>query len=585
MTGVTLTIPARPGPLTLRYPKWIPGHHGPEGPIGKVANLRMTAAGKPLPWRRDAVDLHAFHCEVPAGADAVAVQFDYLSSQGSDAYEVSLGVAVSPQIAIINWNALLLYPAGRGIGEITCAARLRMPKGWKQGGALAVARAQDGLREFAPVSLETLVDSPVFIGPHYRAVPLAPGVTPPHQIDLFAENAAGLELEPDALDRMTRLVTEAGALFGARHYERFHFLLALSDRLPMFGLEHHRCSVNTVRERALRKDAEPPSRRWAAYLLPHEYVHSWVGKHRRPAGMVTPDFQQPQQTELLWVYEGLAQYLGYVLAVRCGLMTADEFREEISSTAAALEHQPGRAWRSLADVATAYPQAGASPSGWSAVARPGQDFYDEGMLLWLEVDALIRRRSGHQHSLDAFCRRFFGGAGGRATVKPYTVDHVIADLNAVCPYDWRGFFAARVLAANAPAPLGGIVGSGWRLVYRDTPPAARRAAPFLDLRYSLGLTITSAGALSGVRPGSVAEKAGLRSGMRLAAVNGRRYSPAVLRDALKAAKTEKKGFDLLLEDGETFKTIRLDYQDGERYPILERDPAKPDLLEGILTPT
>jgi predicted metalloprotease with PDZ domain len=577
-----LRIPAQPGKLTLVYPKWIPGDHSPDGPITDLTGLKVTAAGNPIEWQRDAEDMFAFHLEVPAGVSAVEVALDFLLPPSSS--DFASAASATPQLLDLNWNQVLLYPKGAKAGELQCAATLRLPRGWKFGTALPLARAPGATVEFSPVSLETLVDSPVIAGAHFRTIDLTPGAKPPHALDIVADSEGALDIKPEVARRFAHLAEEAGALFGARHYRGYHFLLTLSDHVAHFGLEHHESSDNREGEKYLTDD---DSLKLGAYLLPHEMTHSWNGKYRRPAGMATPDFQEPMKGELLWVYEGLTDYLGEVLAARSGLWTNEDFREELALTAAMLDHRPGRAWRPLADTTIAAQLLYfARPEG--AAWRRGVDFYYEGDLIWLEVDVLIRQKTQGRRSLDDFCKKFCGGESGPPKVVPYTLDDVLSALNEVAPYDWRAFFQARVYAATPRAPLGGIEGGGWRLAYTNVVPdmlkTRERARKYTDMSFSLGLAVKEDGYITDVIPGSPADKAGLGASMKLVAVNSRAWTPEILRAAVKSVAADAAPIELLVENEDYFKACRLVYREGEKYPVLERDTAKPDLLSEILKP-
>jgi predicted metalloprotease with PDZ domain len=579
-TRVHLTIPAEPGPLTLLYPSWIPGTHASTGPLVRVANLALSAAGRPLAWERDGLDPFAFHCTVPADARAVEADFLYLSPPGrSEAMEVSVGVSASRELAVLNWSALLLYPQGRPVESQLCEASLRLPAGWEHGSALPLAGADGDTLRFSPVSLVKLVDSPVIAGAHFRTIPLDVRGTP-HQLDVACDTEAGLAANPAALASIGRMVAESGALFQAQHFTRFHFLIGLSNRIPSYGLEHQACSVNTAPERAL---ADPPAPGFFPYLLTHEFLHSWCGKHRRPAGMVTADFQQPQRTDLLWVYEGLTQYLSELLEVRAGLKPSEAFRAELARVAGELALRPGRSWQSLADSAVAYPFYVDRSAGWTAYRRDSNDVYYEAELVWLEADALIRQRSSGRRSLDDFCRRFLGGPPEPDVVRPFTFEDVVAALNAVQPYDWRAFWTARLHATGPGVPLGGIEAAGWRLAYSDEPRAPSRTGA-VDLRYSLGLRLTTDGTVSEVVPEMAAQRAGVEPGMRITGINGERLSAASAHAALQRAREPAVPVELLVEDGEQFRTLRVEYHEGDRHPVLERDPTRPDLLEPMGKP-
>jgi predicted metalloprotease with PDZ domain len=574
-----MRIPARPGPLTLLYPKWLPGEHGPTGPIADLAGLRIMGAGRPVSWSRDPVDMYAFHLEVPAAAESLEVSLDFLSPAAAAGF--TAGPSATENLVLISWNQLLLYPRGSAPDALPYAATLRIPAGWKYGTALTTIREGPEGIVFAPTSLTTLVDSPVLAGAHFRVVTLK-GDPIPHRIQMAADSEAALAMSPEEVARYGKLVAETGALFGARHYGHYDFLLTLSDNVAHFGLEHHESSDDRVPERSL---VDEDQRRQMAGLLPHEMVHSWNGKYRRPADLSPGLFDEPMRGDLLWVYEGLTEYLGQVLTARSGLLTPEQYRQSLAETAAAMDYRRGRSWRPLADTAVAaqvlFPSR---PDGetW----RRGTDFYEESELLWLEVDTIIRRETKGRRSLDDFCRLFYGGPSGPPKVVPYTFEDVVAALNQIAPYDWSAFWNARLESTGDRAPLGGITASGWKLTYAATPTemqqSAEEATKTLDARFSLGFAVQENGGIPDVIPGSPAARAGLPPGTKLVAVNGRRYTQEVLHDALKASS--RQPVELLVENGDFFRTYRLDYAGGERYPRLERDESKPDLLSQIVRP-
>lgn len=575
-----LVVPVSPGPLVLHYPKWIPGEHGPTGPIGNLAGLRLTAAGADLAWERDPADMYTFRCTVPAGAREVTIGLDYLvAGQG----RFSSGSSATTQLAWLNWNQVLLYPAGRDARELQFAPEVQLPRGWDFGTALPVARHSGDRVAFAPVSLETLIDSPVLAGQHFRHVPLTDEDPASVVLDMACDSPEGLEMPDEMRAAFRRLVVEADAMFGARHFRTYHFLLSLSDHTSHFGLEHHESSDNRVKERMFR-DANLRLRH--IQLLPHEFVHSWNGKHRRPADLTAPDYQKTLQTELLWVYEGLTQYLSFVLTARSGLRTPEESQEHLAGIAAQMQHNRGRTWRPLEDTAVAAQVVFQAPGAWEAWRRAA-DFYNEGLLVWLEADALLRERSQGQKSLDDFCRIFFASAPAAPSVRPYSFDDVVAALERVAPHDWRGFLRQRIEIASADAPLGGIETAGWQLVYRDALPATQKALEsandMTDERCSIGLRLAKSGEVADVIPGLAADRAGIGPGMQLVAVNGRKWSPDVLRDALRAT-SDGQALELLLENAEFFATHRVEYTGGLRYAHIERDEARPDLLTTILQP-
>lgn len=567
-----LTIPVRPGPLTLFYPKWIPGEHSPTGPINDLVGLKLSGGGKSIPWRRDDVEMFAFHCDIPQGVSILEVVFDDASQPESTA---------SAKLARIKWNRLLVYPQGMNSDAISVKSSLKLPAGWQFASALPIANENRDEFQFKEVSLTQLVDSPAIIGANFRKFPLAAtGMT--HEMDVLADTNAALEMKPETLTGLKAMVAEAYALFGARHYRSYKFLVTLSDHGGGEGLEHHESSEDGVGEKAFSEELELLD---FAELIGHEYAHSWNGKYRRPAGLATPDFEQPMRGELLWVYEGLTQYLGKVLPARSGLWTAEEFREAMAAVGAELENQSGRQWRPLVDTAVAVQFTYPSPRAWLNYRRR-VDYYDEGSLIWLDADVLIRAKSNGKLSLDDFCKRFHGGSDTAPVVKSYTFEDVVNTLNEVTPYDWRSFLNTRVNAVATHAPLGGITNGGWKIVYTDKPNTQIRIADHarksVDLSYSLGVLLKEDGTVMDANPNAAAFKAGLAPGMKIVSVNGRAWSTEVLHDAIAAAKTSSGPIELVVENGSFNETYRINYHGGERYPHLERDATKPDLLSDVI---
>jgi len=575
----SLKIPATAGDLTLYYPKWIPGEHAPDGPVIDVAGLFFKANGTTLKWRRDLLDGFTIHVEVPSGVTEVNADLDFLSPTSFEG-GFTAGSSATEKLAVISWNQVLLYPKGWKSDDINFTASLKLPEGWKFGTPLPITSQNGNEIHFATVSLTTLVDSPVISGEFLKVVPLAQD--PLTEMDIAADSAAALDAPPAVWDQYKSLVDQAQKLFGAHHYRDYHFLYTLSDHVAHFGLEHHESDDSRVDERSLVDDT---GRKLASGLLPHEYVHSWNGKFRRPADLATPDYQQPMQDDLLWVYEGLTNYLGYVLTGRSGLLTTEQERDDLAITAAQLDHLPGRQWRNLQDTADAAPQLYFSPQGWYSWRR-GTDFYSEDTLNWLWVDVIIRQQSQGKKSIDDFCHIFHGAPNTGPMVKPYTFDDVVNSLNQVVSYDWRGFWTERLTNHGPGAPLGGIVGSGWKLTYTDTPSEMLAAQAgqyhFLPAGFALGLDLHDDGAVSDTIEGELAAKAGIAPGMKVIAVNGRKFSPDVLRDAIKSAKNSTTPIELLVENTDYYKTFKLDYHGGEKYPHLVRDDNKPDVLTEIL---
>ena len=585
----TLTIPATPGDLTLYYPKWIPGEHAPDGPVIDLAGLffrtaarnGLKANGPTLKWRRDLQDGFTIHVEVPQGVSEIQADLDFVSPATFEG-GFSAGSSATAKLAVISWNQVLLYPKGYKSDDINYTASLMIPDGWKFGTPLPITSHSGNEIHFAPTSLTTLVDSPVITGEFLKVVPLAQD--PLTEMDIAADSAAALDAPQQVWDQYKSLVDQAQKLFGAHHYRDYHFLYTLSDHVAHFGLEHHESDDSRVDERSLVDDT---ARKLAAGLLPHEYVHSWNGKFRRPYDLATPDYQQPMQGDLLWVYEGLTNYLGWVLTARSGLLTVDQDRDDLAVTAANLDHLPGRQWRNLQDTADAAPQLYFSPQAWYSWRR-GTDFYNEDTLNWLWVDVIIRQQSKGAKSIDDFCHLFHGAPSTGPALKTYTFDDVVNSLNQVVPYDWRGFWTERLTNHGPGAPLGGIEAGGWKVVYDENPSEMLSAAAgmfrFVSAGFALGLNLNNEGNISDTIEGEVAAKAGIGPGMKVVAVNGRRFSPEVLRDAIKGAKNSTGTIDLLIENTDYYKTYKLDYHGGEKYPHLVRDDSKPDLLSEILRP-
>src|SRR5271155_1182854 len=579
-----LKIPASAGDLTLYYPKWIPGEHAPDGPVIDLAGLKFFAGGKTLKWRRDLLDGFTLHVEVPSGETEVSAELDFLSPATFEG-GFSAGSSATDKMAVISWNQVLLYPKGWTSDDLTYVASLKLPANWKFGTPLPIASTTgDQLNgetqiTFQPASLTMLVDSPVITGEFLKVVKLSDD--PLVEMDIAADSAAALAPPQEVWDHYKNLVEQANKLFGAHHYRDYHFLYSLSDHVAHFGLEHHESDDSRIDERGLVDDG---LRKAEASLLPHEYVHSWNGKYRRPADLATPDYQQPMQDDLLWVYEGLTNYLGTVLTARSGLLTPEQARDDLGLTAAALDHTPGRTWRNLQDTADAAPQLYFAPQAWHSWRR-SVDFYDEDTLNWLWVDVIIRQQSKGKKTLDDFCKLFHGAPSTGPMVKTYTFDDVVSTLNQVVSYDWRGFWTERLTNHGPGAPLGGIEGSGWKLAYDDYPSEMDRGGEndehFIDVRNSIGLEMREDGMITDTTEGMPAALAGIGPGMQLIAVNGRRYSAQTLRDALKAGKGSSAPLDLLVENTDYYKTYRLDYHGGERYPHLVRDESKPDLLSEI----
>lgn len=573
------TIPVQAGPLSLLYPEWLPGNHAPRGPIEALAGLRIEGGGQTLAWTRDPLDMYRFRLLVPEGVGELKVQFDYatpmLREQGR--------IVATPEMIGLQWNAVLLYPEGAA-RELRVEPRIRLPAGWQQASALqALDREGDRIR-FAVVDLDTLIDSPLFAGRYFRQYTLDAGTRPVY-LNVVADAPYQLDAKPEQLAAHARLVREADALFRSRHFERYDFLFALSDAFSGIGLEHHRSSENALPPNYFSDWDKAGAGR---SLLPHEYVHSWNGKFRRPADQAVANHNTPLQNSLLWVYEGQTTYWGNVLAARSGLWSADFAREALAQIVATQAlARPGRLWRPLIDTTNQPILTPRRPLSWLGWQRT-EDYYTEGALIWLDVDTRLRELSREKKSLDDFAAGFFGAEDGRVEALPYSFDDVVAALNRVAPYDWAGFLKERLNRTGEDAPLDGLARAGWKLSFAPEPTAFVKSNEERnknkDFSWSLGVMVGKDGALEDVLWGSPAFAAGLSKGDALLAVNGRGYSADLLRQALIDAQKNGQPIELILKNLDRWRTVRIDYREGPRYPRLERLAGTPDRLSAILRP-
>lgn len=572
-------IPVTAGPLRLHYPQWLPGNHGPRGPVDQIGGLRFSVDGKALPWRRDPLDMYSFLVEIPAGATRLSADFQFLSPLDSGQGRV----VVTPEIIGLQWNTVTLYPAGHAARRIPVQASVTFPEGWKFGGALEVARQQGARSEFKTVDLETLIDSPLLAGKHFKRYDLDPGGPRPVHLDVVADKAKELEATPKILADHRRLVQQAYKLYGSQHFAHYDFLLSISKRYAGIGLEHLQSSENGVDPGYLTDEKDFLGRE----LLPHEFTHSWNGKFRRGADLATTHYNVPMQDSLLWVYEGQTQYWGAVLAVRSGMLTAEQSRESLALIAASYDNREGRTWRNLQDTTNQPIISARRPQGWRSWQR-GEDYYSEGLLIWLDADTLIREKSGGRKSLDDFAQLFFGVDNGRTETLPYVFEDVVAALNTVWPHDWTAFLRERLDGKRPEAPLDGLARGGWKLVYTDKPNLINNAADKerggADFLYSLGLSLGKENRIGEVLWNGPAFKAGLAASMTLVAVNGMAASADALKEAITEAKQTGAPIVLLVNNLDHIDTVRIDYRGGLRYPHLERVTGTPDRLGAILAP-
>jgi len=577
MLHAKLRIPARPGKLTLVYPKWVPGTHGPTGKVADISGLRFSVDGKELAWRRDPELTSEFSMTLPAGSAAVDVELDVV---------VDNGWGESTDVSDLNWQRVVLYPKGARSHDLQVDAGARIPSGWHYGTALPIASESDGALTFKPVSLETLVDSPVVMGLYGRTIDLGTALGASHSLELVAETKEALAASDKQIALYRKLVAEATTLFGARHYDKYAFLHVLSGNADHInGLEHHASSENLTSASVFSKDDDF---RVYADNLAHEYAHSWCGKFRRPKGLATPDFQQPMRGDLLWVYEGLTNYYGWLLATRSGLESAQDAKDYLAMQAAKLDSIPGRKWRSLGDTMYTPAFGQSSNRSWYSAQRR-MDYYPEGLLIWLEADTIIRQKTGAQRSLDDFARAFLGGTNTSPEVKTYELADVLKALGDVVSNDWKGFFEQRITAIAPRAPLGGIESAGYKLSYRDKPNELqsvfeRTLTHQHSEAYTLGLVLDDKGVVVDLYLDGAAARAGLPQGATLVAVNGRKYSADALVRAIADNKGSSAPIELLAERGGFFRAYRVTWNQGLRYPYLERDTTKPDLLAAVTAP-
>ncbi|MBZ5536301.1 MAG: M61 family peptidase [Acidobacteriia bacterium] len=573
-----LAIPVHPGPLTLVYPRWgIPTYEFPAALLNNIVRLKMNGNGQTLEWKRDLVDKFSFHVVVPDNVKILNVTMDVIAPANRSDLN-----AATAQLFVLDWYTLVLYPQGAAADGTAIAARLRLPAGWKHACAIAPVRTVDGVIEFPQTSLTVLVDSPVLSGRNFKTVELRLPSAPPVFVDIAAETPEAADLPLEWQDRLRRVIAETGELFGGYPYQQYHFLLALSDDVGNDGLEHRESSDLRM---SLHSFSNEANRLAYGYLLPHEYVHSWNGKYRIPAGIVRRNFEEPQTTEMLWVYEGLTRYLNWVLAARSRILSPQEARDYVALLAAQTAHRSGREWRSLQDTAVSTNMMIESADQWQSLRR-GADYYDESLFIWLEADTIIRRATQGKRSLDEFCRVFFGSSKNPPDIRPYTFEELVQVMNGVAPYDWKAFFENRLNATGVDrAPLDGLLASGWSLAYRNTPGSVQAARDKIhhtvEERFSLGFLLQEDGTVIDVVRDSAAWNAGLGPDMKVLTVNRRPWSPQVLRDAIAANGTSTAPVNLSVQNGSQRFQGDVDDHRGARYPQLERNTEQ-DLMGDIL---
>ena len=566
---------AKAGPMALLFPKWLPGNHSPSGQLDKLTGLIIRANGKAVPWVRDTVDVYAYHIDVPSGAKRLDIEFQFVSATASNQGRIMM----TPNLISVQPNTVSLYPAGYFTRQIPVQMTVKFPDGFSASGALH-AKTTGSTYAYDTTNYQVLVDSPILAGRYSKIWALSPRVN----LDVYADSPDLLAATPEQIDAHKRLVEQAVKTFGAQHYDHYDFLLSLSDQLGGIGLEHHRSSEDGSRPTYFTEwDKNAPARN----LLPHEFTHSWNGKFRRGADLWTPDYRMPMRDSLLWVYEGQTQFWGYVLQARSGLVSKQDTLDAYAAIAAAYSTAPGREWRDLIDTTNDPIISQRRPKGWSNWQR-SEDYYNEGLLVWMEVDAMLRKMSGGTKSIDNFARAFFGIRDGDWGEVTYTFDDVASTLNAIQPYDWKGFLSRRLFAVGAPAPIDGFAMNGYKLIYTAEPTdyfkQIETTRKSTELAYSLGLTIAKDGDVRTTIWDSPAFKAGIDVGTTIEAVNGEEYSSDRIKAAIVAAKGSKDPIRLLIKDGDNFRDVTIDYHDGPRYPRLQKVGQGETGLDRLLTP-
>jgi predicted metalloprotease with PDZ domain len=579
------SIPVHAGSMVLFFPKWIPGEHGPSGTLDGIAGIKITGAGQPIAWRRDLKEMYALHLNVPAGVDRLELEFQMLSPGAGGDFGGS--VSVTERLIDLEWNQVLFYPAGHYAHNITFQPSVELPTGWKFATALQSEAPNATTVQFKPVDLEQLVDSPLICGKYFRRIKLSTDDVPPVYLNVVADRAENLAATDEQIKHQAALVKEAYALFGARHYQHYDFLLTLSDSTGHFGLEHHQSSDDRLAADYFTDNDIYLS---AGDLMPHEYVHSWNGKYRRPADLATVNYNEPMLADLLWVYEGLTNYWGEVLASRSGVWNAAQYRDYLADVASQMDHVPGRAWRALQDSADEAQILYNDDATWASWRR-GTDFYEEGSLLWLDVDSKLRELSHGRKSLDDFAHLFHGVHDGEVAVVGYDFNDVVTTLNRVASFDWATFLHTLLNSTVVNPPLEGITRGGWKLVYTDQPndmikarEKRRKVTDFVD---SIGLMINDddkSGSVLDVLWQGPAFNAGLAPGMKIIAVNGDKYTAEVLKDAISAAHGSAAPIELLMQSQDVYVTYNVDYHDGLKYPHLQRLEGTADLMGEIVKP-
>jgi predicted metalloprotease with PDZ domain len=574
-----LTIPVKPGPFTLDYPEWIPGEHGPTGPLAGMAQFKVTANGAPLTWSRDQVDLYAFHLVVPPGVQTIEAEFTVILNTDKGHQMATRNIMVG------NWNRALVYQRDVDNEQYYVKASMIMPPGWDYASALPLASRSGDRVDFDTVTLETLVDSPTDIGRYVKHITTWTGDGASTYLDLFADEPEDLKIDDKVIDAYKRLTPEALALYGGRHWNVYHAELTLSDALGFQGIEHHQSSDDRASDDFLSDDSNQKTN---GDLVPHEFSHSWNGKYRRPFDLQQPDFNDPypEHTELLWQYEGMNQYMGDLLSFRSGIRDPKDYPEFLAALYANLAYEPGRKTTPIIDVTTGAPYYYCCARGiYPNIRRTAGDFYREGELMWLDADTIIREQTHGTKSLDDYTKLFAGGVSAPKVVT-YTRADLEGYLNAVTPYDWHGFFEKYVYSIAPEPPTDMIARAGYKLVYDDKPnefaQGRAKAMHGVVSWFDAGVRLSAKGEIADVREDSAAWNAGLAPGMEIVGVNDREFSADLWNAAIKDAKGGTEPIHLIVKQGGWYSRLDLPYFDGPKFPHLERIPGTPDMLAAIM---
>jgi predicted metalloprotease with PDZ domain len=575
------------GVLRLWYPKWVQGAHAPGGPVQNVAGIEIENGSKTsLAWRRTPGEVHQIQVTIPPETPEIEIRLRYICNQSSPNSH-GLDSFGSESLGVISPNTVTLYPDGIRLDAWRVKVKLKLPDGWKFATSLLPVETgadASGATQFCPVTLEELIDSPILAGRHVSTYDLVEAnvSAPPHRLHVFSEVETATRIHDEVLARLRRVVTQASGMFGSHPFPAFDVLVATTNVLARNGLEHRKSSLNVIPLGCL--DHPEHLKDWDRMLIPHEYVHTWCGKYRRPQGMITPDAHTPYDTELLWVYEGLTQYLGELLEVRSGLATADQYRWMILQRLRWARLQQGRQWRPLSDTAAASHLLRAGSPAWGHLRRD-QDYYHEGALLWLEADVFIRQATNGKRSLDDFCQAFFSSTDPNARSLGYEREDVINALHNVAPRDWDGWVRRHIEQPSARGPLSVAADLGYLVQFANRSPEGPQDAriDYLDARDSLGASFRADGTIESVLLETPADRAGLAPEMRVVGVGDFLWSRERFQEALESTPVVGE-LRLLVAANDRLVSRKIEYDGGPRYFTLIRDEKKPDVLARILEP-